>query len=316
MSIRKARLNGKDVYSDLGEKLRGKNVICTNCGANMHIHKFPEREEYYFALNKGENHTSVCQYYEGDKDAPVITGESPDQLIDLMSTVNKSGGGTGTGGTGGTECTETPEDPKPYVPKKLTKLTQIIKTGVYDEHPFEQTFSGSQYRFIDFVIFDKWARYVWRGSELVPIGARIVDARWIGSFNFGASGCEKIIKDMKLTKEIWFRMFWKVDEKYVSCRFCLDCTSCFGEVKRKIFTSGIAGNGTYNDFVPKKGGKLDVLIATRWAPMNNEQCKEKCSWKKCDDCLGAYWGKCNTAKQTELFPADELTKNKEKKISE
>ena len=100
MSIRKAMLYGEYVYADEGERLRNMHVVCLHCGAKMHIRKFPERDDYYFALNPGEKHTSICQDYEGAKEAPVITGESPDQLIDIISTVSKSSGGRTSSGTG------------------------------------------------------------------------------------------------------------------------------------------------------------------------------------------------------------------------
>ena len=310
MSIRKAKLDGKYVYADEGEKLRNMNVVCLNCGAKMHIRKFPERDDYYFALNPGEKHTSICQDYEGAKEAPVITGESPDQLIDIISTVSKSSGGRTSSGTG--SGLKEPAGGGDYSPKKLTKISQIIKTGMYDEDPQALTFHDSNYRFIDFVIFDKWGRYIWIDSELVDIGARIIDARWIGSFG-SAFNREQIIKHMKRTKEIWFKMFWKVGEDFRNVLFCFDCNACFSDIKtRKLFTSGINDvKGTYDDFVPRNE-KLDVLIGARWAAMNKEQCRDKCPWKKCDGCLGAYWGRCNTAKQVELFPQEELTKNKEK----
>lgn len=317
MSIFRARLKGNAVSADDGEKLRGKDVVCINCGAKMHIHKFPGRDDYYFALNPGENHTStVCETYAGAKNAPVLTNNSsPDELIELWSNVSKPGKSDGTGGSGGTTSGSGTNPTEDYKPKKITRLKQFIETGIYDENPFEKTYKDTDYRFIDYVIFDKWARYIWRDSKLINIGARIVDARWIGSFSFSEAEKKRIISITKATKEIWLTMFWKVDKAYVYVRFCLDCTSCFSAIKKKVFTSGIDENGAYFDFAPKKGDKVDLLVGARWAPMNNEQCKEKCPLnKKCANCLGAYWGKCHTPKQVEPFPPDEFTKNKEKKI--
>ena len=179
---------------------------------------------------------------------------------------------------------------------------------------FEKTFINSKYRYIDLVIFDKWARYIWNDEQLVTIGARVIDTRWLGSFSLNDPAYNRVIGLMKKTREIWFSTFWRSQKGgYEEVRFCLDCSSCFGEVKNKLFTSGIHENGTYNEFAPKTGEKVDVLIGTRWAPMNKEQCKDKCPLnRKCERCLGAYWGKCDGPKRVEFFPVNELTKNKDR----
>ena len=36
MAIRKALLNGKTVYAEQGEELRGAELTCIHCGAKMH----------------------------------------------------------------------------------------------------------------------------------------------------------------------------------------------------------------------------------------------------------------------------------------
>ena len=309
MSIRKARINGKDVYSSMGEELRGADVVCLHCGAHMHVHKFPLREDYYFALNPGEMHTSVCKFFEGEKDAQVLDGLTPASLIALLSTPQKRSGKSGNKGSGRNTGPDDNTDEKEYKPHKITSLNQIIKIGTFDELPYEQAYNMAGLRNIDFYIFVKWARLVWKKS-LVPINDRVIDTRWIGSF----SGAEaEAISTMTKTHELWFKTFWTFGSGYRSVRFCVDARSCFADIKKKLFTSGARENGTYNDFMPQIE-KLDVLIAARWAIMNKEQCREKCPFKKCEGCLGAYWGKINTRRQIALFPDDELTKNKEKKI--
>ena len=308
MSIRKARINGKDVYSSMGEELRGADVVCRHCGAKMHIHKFPLKEDYYFALNPGEQHTSVCKYFDGEKDAQVLDGLTPASLLAILSTPqNRSKKGLNGSERNATQNTDTGE--KELKPHKISSLKQIIRTGAYDELPYEDAYNMAGLRNIDFYIFDKWARLVWK-ELLVPINEKVVDTRWIGSF-YGSD--EKAVRAMIKTHELWFKTFWKYGSGYKSVRFCVDASSCYSDIKKKLFTSAIRENNTYNDYYPKIE-KLDVLIMARWAIMNNEQCREKCPIQKCEGCLGAYWGKIFTRRQIELFPADELTKNKDKKI--
>ena len=268
---------------------------------------------YCFALNPGAVHTGVCSKFEGEKNAHVLTGvNSPDRLIEGLFQTKNYNKNRKIAAPSGLEEGHTPHEG----PKNITRLKHIINAGIYDEYPFEHTYIDSRFRFIDFVIFDKWARYIWKNNELVNIGARVVDCRWIGSFKFSEVAHEKIIRYMKKNREIWFSIFWrqdKNDKKYVFVKFCLDCSSSFSEIKKKIFASGIRENGTYDEFKPNIGDKVDVLIGARWATMTKEQCHEKCpvNWM-CDKCNGAYWAKCNSPKQVEPFPADKLTKNKGK----
>ena len=59
MSIREGRCDGKIVYASQGEELRGKDILCLHCGAHMHIHTYPLKESYHFALNVGQIHKSM-----------------------------------------------------------------------------------------------------------------------------------------------------------------------------------------------------------------------------------------------------------------
>ena len=106
----------------------------------MHVHRFPLKCDYYFALNPGERHSGVCSLYEGDEDAPVITGEiSPEVFIaGLSPTIKTKGGGGGSRGGG------EPRTPKEG-PKNSTLLKHIIKAGIYDEQPFDKTYINSKY---------------------------------------------------------------------------------------------------------------------------------------------------------------------------
>ena len=303
MSIRDGLLNNGDpVYAAQGEDLRGKDIYCKHCGARMHITKYPLRDdEFYFSLCPGEEHRAeACRTYEAEKDAPVLGDRSPEVLMALLTTPTKSGkggGGDGPGGEGGTE------EPERYKPKGITKLKQIIKTGVFDENPFHFTFWGSKYRFLDFMIFLKWAKYVWKNTMLTNIGARIIDARWIGSLNLDKDTGIAVVEKMKRTKTIWLTMFWKRDCKtYVYVRYCLDCSTCYGEIKKKLFEPDILENGAYYDYKPKNN-PLEVLVGATWATTSKELCKDMCPLypSYCTGCLGAYWGKINTPKQIALF---------------
>ena len=311
MSINKAVLNGKTVYATGGEMLRGEEVRCPYCGARMHIHRFPGRDDYYFALNPNEQHTSVCQNYEGEKNAPVFKNKSPSEFIMKLSLmgVNERCGESFSTGTGERRnaCCKEPN----YEIKGFSSINQIIKAGVYYESPFEKTHENAEYRFIDYIIFDRWSRRFWKNDTLRYVGARIVDTRWLGSF----SGNEnKVLDEMKKTREIWCQTFWKTDGGFKSVRFCLDCSSCFEEINKKLFIGKLRTNGTYKAFVPK-AEKLDVLIGANWISLNKNQCDNRCPIKRCAGCLGAYWGKCNSPKQVEIFLPNNLTKNKDKELN-
>lgn len=323
MSILEGWYNGRRVFADEGEELRRKDVLCIHCGAKMHLKLFPnETDRYHFVLQNGEVHLSVCKAYEGKKTAPAFTDISPEVLIAMISKKTEKRPGGGSGGVNITPPNDGEEDEPedaPLKPKRITQLMQLVKAGIYDENPFDITYMGSSYRFLDFVIFDKWAKHVWGNNSLVKIGARIIDARWIGSLKYDADTLERIIIMMKEHKEIWLTMFWYDIEtkETVFVRFCLDVSDCYGEVIKKLFRGGARSNGTYDEYIPKCE-PLDVLVAAVFAMMRKDQCAEKCPLypRKCKGCRGGYWCKINTVKQLLLFATNELTKNKNKKIYE
>ena len=321
MSIIEGWYNGRRVFADEGEELRKKDILCLHCGAKMHLQLFPHQtNRYLFVLQNGEVHQSVCKYYDGKNNAPVLINISPEVLVAMISKKTEKSIGGGGGGVNASPLTndkkEEPENTS-FEPKRITQLMQLVKAGVYDEHTFDITYMGSRYKFLDFVIFDKWAKYVWRNNCLVKIGARIIDARWIGSLNFDAIISERIIIMMKESKKIWLTMFWydRLTKENVFVRFCLDAKDCYGEVKRKLFQGGARSSGTYNDFTPRSE-PLDVLVAAVFAMMEEEQCAEECPLypEKCEGCLGGYWCKINSIKQILIFSANALTKNKGKQI--
>ena len=154
MSIFKARLNGKDVYANKGEELRGQDVTCRHCGAKMHIHRFPNSDEYHFSLNPGEKHTSVCENYDADKDEPVLAGMTPADLIKLLSTATKTKQKTEKQILKKEEPSfKEKQTPNGLKVRKIGSLKQIVNAGYYDEKPFEPIFEGEQLKFIDFFIF-------------------------------------------------------------------------------------------------------------------------------------------------------------------
>lgn len=307
MSTREGRCGGKIVYASKGEELRGRDILCLHCGAHMHIHKDPLKDTYHFALNVGQIHKSVCANYDGNKNAPILMN-SDEELVDMLSRLRVAGtkGTGGNGGTGGAGGSNGPVEP---VVRRITNLKQIIETGIYDVFPYDMTYSG--YRYLDLIIYAKWAKHVWQGNNnMVNIGARIVDVRWIGSFNYNFALRKRIIEKMDNTHDIWFSMFWKEDGKPKFVRFCVHCEESYNTVRNKLFKGGIRDNGTYDPYVPKND-PLDVLIAGRFGVMNEKQCHESCPLypEMCSDCAARYWCLCNSVKQIEHYPANALTKN-------
>ena len=318
MAIRKALLNGKTVYAEQGEELRGADLTCIHCGARMHLHKYPNGNSYYFQTNPGYEHKSVCQTYSGKHDAPVLDSITPIELVAMISKITKKrkGGGGNNGGNNGNG----EDGDEEYCPERLTNLLQFVKTGTYDENPFDKVGYNSPYIYMDFIIYDKWGKYFWGGKkELVKIGPRIIDARWVGSMNFDKQTNEKILRLMRENKEIWLSMYWlnKEREEYEFVRFCLVCEDSFGLVKKKLFTSAVKDNGTLDNFKPKKD-PLDIMVGAVWGVMKNNQCEDSCPLKQpnnkyCHNCKGAYGCVINSEKQIILFPEDYMTKNKGKK---
>ena len=323
MSIFKALVNGIPVYANQGEELRNKDVVCKDCGAHMHPQKYPGRKEYYFSLNPFNEHTQeACLRYSGKVNAPVIINTTPEELITAFCTPTKKRvGGTKEVEEGETEEVEEGEteevdtNDNNFKPRKLTRLKQILLAAFFNENPFHLTYENEKYRFIDYVIFAKWACIIWKDKRSVIIGPRVIDGRWIGSFQYKGNLIKTITDKMKATKEIWLTTYWKgSDGKYVNVRFCLDCNDCFGDVKRKIFDTAVRDNGTVYDFVPKED-PLELLVAGKYGQMSRDQCGEKCPLKAskeqndekkttfCDNCLAAYWCKIVTPKQIVLFTA-------------
>ena len=59
----------------------------------------------------------------------------------------------------------------------MKSLSQLCKAGIFAEAPLERIW-GSDYCYIDYVILKKWAKHVWKDTDLIPIDLRIVEAMW------------------------------------------------------------------------------------------------------------------------------------------
>lgn len=310
MSIRRAKSKyNEEVFAEQGEELRGKNVQCQFCGAKMHIHRFPGRQDYYFALNPGEKHEGLCKYYE-EKDAPILYGKSPESFITMLATIGGIRVATETKNSNSTLDIKKENDDT-YKPKAITSLRQIIKTGIYFMDADGRPYLNAEYKYLDYIIFGKWGKYIWKSQNLPYIGPRIVDVRWLGSMRLKHDLMKEVRDKFKKENELWFTLFWKVGESYRHVRFCFDCSECRNEIKKKIFKNNVRENATFDELgVKGDSGILDALVAAYWGVMNKEQCREMCPLNPfgCEGCFGAYWGKCNSVKQIELFPVDELTK--------
>ena len=314
MSIRRARLNGETVNADLGEALRNKELKCIICNALLHVHRYPLSDDYHFALNPGERHTRACRRFDKEGvDIPRLTETVADFVYRLMTV-----GRERKDGSGQNDNTHNKTDDEPssrHHTNKLSSLKGIINSGCYFYNPNDIALDGTNVRYIDLVIFDRWAKKIW-STDLVDIGPRVIDSRWIGSFRLHPTTIHHIEKMIECEHELWFKTFWRTEhDEYASVLFRLDIRNCYSSVRKKLFVNGKREDRTFTNFIPakaKEGEPLDVLVASDWIPMPFSECKSNCPLQKCEGCIGAYWGKCNSPKQIEFFPIDNDTKNREK----
>lgn len=315
MSIIKAKLkDGTIVYAEQGEELRDVDVYCMDCGCKMHICRFPRnpkrlKVEYHFSRKAGQEHTSLCEHYDGKKNKAVLK-DSPDDFIESLMVPESEKPKITRGPYKRTPKVETEEEEELGNIPKVISLDQLIDTGVYSEEPYSKTIFEGAFNCIDYVILDKWARLIWKDASLPRIGRCIVDAKWVGSLVMrnDPTWQDKIIKFLKNTKELWVTTFWRIGTDFRCVRFCLDCHTCFAKVKQMLFVNDIRDNNTFNAFKPIVDN-IELLIAANWAAMSREDCREKCPLKMCKGCNGAYWGKCiNPTKQVALFAEEQKYK--------
>lgn len=315
MSIIKAKLkDGKIVYAEQGEELRDVDVYCIDCGCKMHICRFPKnpkraKVEYHFSRNPGQDHTSLCQDYDGRRNKAVLKN-SPDDFIESLMTPDSEKPKITRGPYKITPRVENEEEEGLGNIPKVLSLAQLINTGVYSEAPYGKTIFEGDFNYIDYVILDKWACLIWKEANLPRIGRRIIDAKWVGSLVMknDPTWQDKMIKFLKNTKELWITTFWRVGKDFKFVRFCLDCHACFAKIKQMLFENDIRDNNTFNAFKPIVDN-IELLVAANWAAMSSEDCREKCPQKMCNGCNGAYWGKCiNPTKQVALFAKDQKYK--------
>ena len=314
MSITKAIYAGKYVYAN-DESLPEKVMVqCIYCGCAMCKKSFPDgKKGHYFACmpNRGGHKNEVCETYQKESLNMPVLPPSPEKFIaSLLKTKGKSSV------TPATPKIDTPDNPKSeddgkVVASKIRSLSQLLKIGILREKPLEKI-EGSDYRYIDYIILKKWVRIIWRDMSLPPIGLRIVEAMWVGSLNVNkkdkgllenrekrdATWERRMARFLKEKKELWLTLSRCVNgKKYV--RLCLDCKSYFADIRSKLFFSG-EEDGKYNDCISRTP-KVEVLVAAVWAIMEKEDCHDKCPLRMCDNCLGAYWGKCTSPKQVQLI---------------
>lgn len=315
MSITKAIYQGQYVYAS--EELKGKIVQCVYCGCDMYARRFPGRSERYFACMPGVAHTNeVCQKYE-NKTMPVYP-ESPEAFISKLLIPGKDKSDNGPDASGveiGTSRPPKPEIDGPKPVSKMASLMQMLKTGIFAEDAEALVYDGAGYRYLDYVILRKWGPKIWQSKHLEPIGIRIIDALWVGSLAMGKDSKEerkgmsswerKMARFLGEKKELWLTLNGRCNGKTTFIRLCLDCKSCLEAVRDKLFVAGDMGNGTYNKYIPREQ-QIEVFTAARWVTMSKDDCREKCPLyipgnpHLCDGCIGAYWGKCNSAKQIAL----------------
>lgn len=321
--ITRAIFEGCYILADkVKETFRGKTAECIYCGAKMTIKKRPLKESFYFALCKGEKHTGVCKYYEGEKDIPTLKDISPEELLSNICkpTQRRSkdiNNPSITNNNGNNASTTTKKTIKETILDKIRSVLKMIKSGIYFEKPLEKVDPDSKYRYIDFCVTDKSAKYLWKNQKPVELGLRVIDGRWIGSMNFDSPTIQRIEHVMEETKMIWLKMFWINDEgKYETVMFCLDCTSCFSAVKEKLFSPRSRANGTWWEYAPKGCDILEIFVCAHWELMDANVCRNNCptcSDKFCSECKHrVYYGKINTNKQLESFPEDGIYKRRHK----
>ena len=312
MSITKALCGGKYVYAN--DDLTVNRVRCIYCGCEMYKKRFQaESKGYYFACMPGQVHTNeVCQRYQNKTNMPVLPSTPEGFISSLLKPDDKSGTGPATPSGTRTTGTLKSEDDGVESISKMKSLSQLCKAGIFVEAPLERIW-GSDYCYIDYVILKKWAKHVWKDTDLIPIDLRIVEAMWVGSLEMDKkanedkeneerknSGWERRMSQfLNDKKELWLTLNGHVNGKATFVRLCLDCHLHFADIKNKLFTAG-EEKGKYNTYIPRLS-KMNVLVAAIWAIMNKEDCHEKCPLHMCNNCLGAYWGRCTSSKQVQLI---------------
>ena len=309
MSLLKARLNGKIVYANQGEELRGKELLCPECGANLKIRHFPDRPEYYFSLKDGETHKmpKCLKYSRLNTNAPALLNTSPEIFFSILSSEPLKRGNGGNNGGGGTGIHGEQIHTNPL---KAKTLEHLIDSGMLNEGPFEITFFNEKYRNIDYFVPGKWAKYIWHNGCIVEIGSRAIEAKWFGTIQDVEPDLKNEIQRISdATYQMWFSRSIKQGQQRFYVRFCLDCEDTYLQVKRKFFCKEYNDKGGYDDFIIKKikgkNNQMIVLIGAKW--VIEEKCKQKCpfAYKMCEGCKGAYWGKCTNINQIILMPNNE-----------
>ena len=309
---------GNTVPAEMGEALRNRTFQCAFCGALVHIQLNPGGSGYHFAAYPGQKHESVCRYYEGERRMRSFGKVMPRNFIDRLcrpsvSSAAKKGGEKQVTGTA-SQSTEAITHGLGVWEDKLLEmrsLRQLANSGLWCGGSDLRMSEDSAYRVIDYVVFAAWASSFWNKGNLIDVGPRVIESRWVGDFSYGWEGqVDQIKKRMRRDNKIWFTTYWQTSKGFRRIRLCLDCKTTFRVVKGKVFADGDRGDGRYDDFLPKVK-PLKVLLAAHWSRMDKTHCKENCPLHSegfCKDCLGAYWGRCTSDKQVEIFEPERIQK--------
>ena len=307
---------GNTVLADMGEALRNRTFRCAFCDGLVHIQLNPGGNGYHFALFPGQKHESVCRYYEGERrmrSFRMVPRSFIDRLCRPAVSSEKKGREKLVTGAVDQSTRAMPHGLAVWEDKllEMTSLRQLANSGLWCGSADLRMSEDSAFKLVDYVVFAAWARNVWSKGNLIDIGPRVIESRWVGDFGYTWAGQVDMIKNrMRRDHKIWFTTYWTTEKGFRRIRLCLDCKSTFRVVQGKIFAEGDCGDGRYDDFLPKVR-PLKVLLAAHWSKMDKTHCKESCPLRSegfCKECLGAYWGRCTSDKQVEIFEPERIQK--------
>ncbi len=201
--------DGKEVFAEEGEGLRGQTIYCICCGAPMRIHRNPGSEEaFHFALFPGEEHMSVCRAYAKDQDMREFKNQTPDSFVASLCRVESSRSRKALekahANISGVKLVEATARPT------LGSLKQIGESGLWKWEANMKTRMDGRFALVDYMVFDVWAGDVWKNGLYKEFGPRVVQMRWIGSLSSAKEKLLERIEDrMEDEKVIWFTVFFR-----------------------------------------------------------------------------------------------------------
>ncbi len=322
MPIKKAKLNGKTVHLDKEKEIIRREILeCLYCGAKGRTKLMPNKtDEYAFRCLKGQKHTGICKKYEDEKYIPVFAPLSPEALIDSLSRIPERRTGDSTKPSATSDQVKNTSTNNRI--ERIRSPKKVKSSGVFFEDPFDKVENDSEYTFLDYVIFAKWAKHIWqdKSNENIQIGSRFIEGRWLGSFDLKTDTIKKIRERLIEHGELWIKMFWKINGRIEQTVFCVDISNCYEDVVEKLFKRITLPNNIEDAFVPKDGPVLDVIVAGDCIRMSKEQCSNDncpvCFQSMCCVCHGENYIRINSPNQIEPFPEDGITKRIEEDSDE